>query len=342
MSWRALVLLAMTLAPCACSSPAEPEATPPSGPAIAVPKGFPAFVVPENNEPTRERIALGRRLFYDERLSRTEEVACASCHLQEHAFADPERFSRGVAGQVGARNSPALVNLAWSSSFFWHGGVPTLELQAVVPITSPLEMDMKLAEVAERLEQDSAVLEQFQDAYEEGPNESTITRAIASFMRSLVSADSPYDRFLNGDVSALSPAARRGEAIFNGESGECFHCHTGYNLTTNRFKNNGSDANDPDQGRQEITLKEADFGKFKIPSLRNVAVTAPYMHDGSLATLTDVIDAYAAGGRGHPHTDPTIAVLDLTASDKADLLAFLESLTDESFLSEPAFADPGR
>lgn len=319
---------------------AEPREPP--GPAIVVPSGFPAFVVPDDNEPTAARVELGRRLFYDERLSRTEEVSCASCHLQEHAFADPERVSRGVDGRLGTRNAPALINAAWGTSFFWHGGAPSLELQAVGPIKNPLEMDSTLAEVAERLSRDETMRQAFERAYEAPPNESTLTRALASFVRSLVSADSAYDRFLAGDSSALSKSARRGEAIFNGERGECFHCHTGYNLTTNAFKNNGTAADDPDEGRRELTLRDSDFGKFKVPTLRNVAVTAPYMHDGSLATLPEVIEAYAAGGRGHPNTDPTVQPLDLTDADKADLLAFLESLTDEAFLTNPAFTDPER
>lgn len=325
-----------------CGSPDAQPTPEPTSPAIATPAGFPAFAAPPDNEPTAARIELGRRLFYDERLSRTEEVACTNCHLQEHAFADPARFSVGVDGQLGTRNAPGLINAAWGTSFFWHGGVPTLELQAVAPIKNPVEMDMTLAKVAARLAEDADIVTDFEQAYGDGPSETTITAAIASFVRSLVSADSPYDHFLAGDEAALSPAAARGEVIFNGEQGECFHCHSGYNLTSNAFKNNGTLPDDPDEGRREVTLKDSDFGKFKVPTLRNVAVTAPYMHDGSLATLSEVIEAYAQGGRGHPKTDPTIHPLDLTEEDKADLLAFLEALTDEAFLSNPHFADPER
>jgi cytochrome c peroxidase len=340
MMQRAVLLLAAgTLACGAADGPTPPHT---NEPAIAVPEGFPAFTAPEDNLPTPQRIALGRRLFYDERLSRTEEISCSSCHVQEHAFADPNRVSTGVDGKLGTRNAPALVNLAWGTSFFWHGGATSLEVQAVGPIKNPLEMDMLLGEVAARLGSDATTLSEFQAAYGEGPSESTITRAIASFVRSLVSGSSAYDRYLAGEKSALSDAAVRGEALFNGERGECFHCHTSFNFTNNGFRNNGIAADDPDAGRREITLKDSDLGKFKVPTLRNVAVSAPYMHDGVLTTLDEVIDAYVAGGRGHTNTDPLIQPLELSAEDKADLRAFLESLTDEHFLTNPAYRDPER
>lgn len=312
----------------------------PQEPAITVPQGFPAFTSPADNEPTRDRIELGRRLFYDERLSRTQEVSCSSCHVQRHAFADPRRVSSGVEGRVGSRNALALVNLAWGKSFFWHGGVASLEVQAVAPIKDPAEMDTTLGEVVTRLQADAELVRHFERAYDEGPSETSITRALASFVRSLVSGSSPYDRWIAGEQDALDDAAKRGERLFNGERGECFHCHTGYNFTNNAFRNNGGAPGDPDVGRSEITLKDSDAGKFKVPTLRNVAVSAPYMHDGALATLAEVIDAYAAGGRGHPNTDPTIRALNLNARDKLDLVAFLEALTDQDFLENPAFADP--
>jgi cytochrome c peroxidase len=321
-------------------SDGETPATGPAEPPIAIPASFPPITAPEDNQPTRERVALGRRLFYDERLSRTEDVSCGTCHLQQNAFADPNRVSIGVEGRTGTRNAPALVNLAWAKSFFWHGGVSSLEVQAVGPIRNPLEMDMTLGKVAERLATDDQLTGEFQRAYDEGPSESSITRALASFGRSLVSGNSPYDRYLAGDPSGMSEAALRGEVLFSGERGECFHCHVGYNLTNNAFRNNGIAADDPDEGRREITLKDSDLGKFKVPTLRNVAVSGPFMHDGSLETLDDVIAAYVQGGRGHPNTDPTIVKLDLSAKDQLDLRAFLESLTDQEFLDNPAFADP--
>jgi cytochrome c peroxidase len=332
---RGSLLVALLLLGCSGAEPASSEQ-----PVIAVPAGFPPIAAPEDNEPTRERVELGRRLFYDERLSRSEQISCASCHLQQNAFADPNRVSTGEEGQVGTRNAPALVNLAYGREFFWHGGASSLEVQAVGPIKNPVEMAMTLREVAERLTSDATLLAAFDTAYGQTPNESTITRALASFVRSLVSGSSPYDRYLAGDADAIGDSAKRGEALFNGEGAECFHCHTGFNFTTNTYKNDGTLPDDPDAGRGEVTARASDSGKFKIPTLRNVAVSAPYMHDGSLETLDDVIVAYAQGGRGHPNTDPTIHPLELGADEQRDLRAFLESLTDQAFLENPAFADP--
>src|SRR6187402_1073224 len=172
MKRRWALSLPLVLLGCGDGSSQAPAA--PEGPAIPVPAGFPAFVAPADNEPTAPRIALGRRLFYDERLSRTEEIACASCHLQAHAFADPNRFSRGVEGQTGIRNAPHLVNLAWGKTFLWHGGATSLEVQAIGPIKNPIEMDMTLAQVAERLSSDPELVQEFERAYDDGPNESTI------------------------------------------------------------------------------------------------------------------------------------------------------------------------
>lgn len=308
--------------------------------AIAIPDGFPPIAAPEDNVPTADRIALGRRLFYDERLSSDESVSCASCHLQARAFADPNPLSLGVADRVGTRNAPGLINEAWSKSFFWDGREATLEVQATKPIENPLEMATNLDDVTARLNLDLALVRQFERAYATAPSADTIPKALASFVRSLVSSESRYDAFLRGDETALSDAERRGERLFSGERGECFHCHVGYNLTSQGYRNDGIAHDDPDTGRHEVTGKPTDRGKFKTPTLRNVAVTAPYMHDGSLPTLEAVVEQYDAGGRGHDNTDPLIKPLGLGDQDKADLVAFLKALTDEAFLTNAAFSDP--
>lgn len=303
-----------------------------------IPPNFPEMPVPENNPLTRASVELGKRLFFDEQLSRTGEVSCASCHQQQHAFADPRPLSVGIIGREGVRNSPPLFNLAWNTSFFWDGGAPTLEHQVIGPLTNPVEMDMTMTEAVRRLSEDAQYVPMFEAAFGAGPNPEAITKSIASFMRTLVSGDSAYDRFVSGDASALEDSERRGMELFFSEKAECFHCHLGFNLTNNGFHNNGTRPDDPDLGREAVTERESDRGRFKVPSLRNVAVTAPYMHDGSLRTLREVVDHYDRGGQGHANTDPTIHPLHLTEAEKSDLVSFLNSLTDDSFLTDPRHA----
>jgi len=310
-----------------------------AGEVVTTPPGFPRMPVPEQNPLTWEGVHLGKRLFFDKQLSRTGEVACATCHLQQNAFADPQRVSTGVEGRTGARNAPALFNLAWNTSFFWDGSAPTLEHQVIGPIVNPLEMDMKMEAVVTRIAADSTYRRDFRGAFQREPDPEGVTKAIASFMRTLVSGDSRADRFDRGETGALNDSEQRGRELFFSERAECFHCHVGFNLTNNGFHNNGTSPEDTDLGRETITERAADRGKFKVPSLRNVGVTAPYMHDGSLATLSDVVDHYARGGRGSSNTDPTIHALDLTESEKADLVAFLNALTDEQFLKDPRHAE---
>lgn len=340
---RALSLCLVTFAVCtaACREDSAPPSTPlPLTDALA-PAGFPAGPVtdtaPVDNALTEPRAQLGKRLFFDVRLSRTKEISCASCHQQEHAFSDPNPVSTGVEGRVGKRNAPALVNSAWGISFFWDGRSPTLEDQVGHPIEDPNEMDMPLSAVVADLRLAAEYERDFLAAYDSEPSEVTLRRALASFVRTLVSADTPYDRFVRGDPGALTPAAQRGATLFFHEPAACFHCHPQGMLSNEGFFNNGSFEEGGDVGREGVTERQGDRGKFKVPGLRNVAVTAPYMHDGSIATLADVLDQYARGGRGHATTDPQIKPFELTDSDKQDLLAFLESLTDESFLSDARF-----
>lgn len=309
---------------------------------VTVPARFPPMPIPDGGELTVERVALGRALFHDPRLSRTEEVSCASCHLQEHAFSDPARVSVGVEGRLGGRNAPPLFNLAWNTSFFWDGNAPTLEHQVAGPIKNPLEMDMRLDEVVQRLEADPVTVQQFRAAWRREPDPEGVTHALAAFLRTMVSGDSRFDRFEQGDRSALDAAEQRGRELFFSERAECFHCHVGFNFTNNGFHNNGIRADDPDLGRELVTERASDRGRFKVPSLRNVGVTAPYMHDGSLPTLEAVVEHYSHGGEGHPNTDPTIHPLNLSVQEQADLVAFLKSLTDPVFLEDPKFSAPKR
>lgn len=333
MKAAALIVVAMVFG-CGGNTPTDAPVT-----TASAPRGFPAGPVaataPDDNPLTEARVALGKRLFYDTRLSRTNDIACASCHKQDHAFADSGAVSKGVDGRKGTRNAPALVNLAWSTHLFWDGRVATLEEQAGKPIENPDEMDLPLSQAVARLAADASYVDAFTAAYGAGPDDRSLRYALASFVRILVSGASPYDRFIAGDAAALSPAARRGEAIFSGSRGNCFHCHPQETLTNDGFFNNGTFVDGGDVGRQALTSHAADRGKFKVPGLRNVAASAPYMHDGSLATLEEVIDQYDRGGRGDASTDPQIHPLHLTADEKADLATFLRALSDETFLTDP-------
>lgn len=304
------------------------------------PGGTPVTLAPADNALTEPRARLGQRLFFDKRLSRTGDVACASCHLAPNAFSDPNPVSTGTDGRQGTRNAPALVNLAWNTSFFWDGRAATLEEQAGKPIENPAEMDLPLDEAVARLTADSSYASAFDVTYGGPVTELSLRQAIASFVRVLVSAGSPYDRHLQGDDSAFGDAERRGEAIFMSNKGGCFHCHPPGTLTNQGFFNDGSYNSGEDAGRQLVTNRTGDLGKFKVPGLRNVAASAPYMHDGSLASLEDVIDQYARGGNGNPATDPTIVPLLLSDGDRQDLLAFLNALTDSTFLADPKWTPP--
>lgn len=325
----------------ACTEATAPDA----GFVPMAPPHFPALPVPADNPLTAAKVALGRKLFYDKRLSRTAEIACGSCHHQENAFSDPRPISVGVDGRTGTRNAPALVNLAYGHSFFWDGGSPSLERQAMAPIMAENEMDLPLAQAVVRLQTDAAYVRMFQDAFADTPSEAHLVRALASFVRALVSGDSPYDRFLQGDAAALDAAQTRGRALFFGEGAGCFHCHDGFNLTNEHFADDGSSVAGGDIGRQRVTQSPNDAGRFKVPTLRNVEVSAPYMHDGSLPTLEAVVEQYARGGRADGHdsnVDPNIHPLALSVGDEADLVAFLRALTDRAFLEDPRLAEPPR
>jgi len=292
------------------------------------------MTAPADSALTEKRAQLGKRLFFDSRLSSDGKVACGSCHKQEYGFSDSRAVSLGVGGQPGTRNAPDLANLAWSSHFFWDGRAASLEDQAGQPIENPIEMNLTLAEAVSRLNAEPSYLQAFDEAYGGPPDEASLRKAIASFVRTLVSGDSPYDRYLAGNAAALDEAQLRGEALFFSEKAGCFNCHPDGALTNDGFFNDGSYVDGGDIGRQKVTGLPGDLGKFKVPGLRNVAVSAPYMHDGSLATLADVIDQYDRGGRGDPSTDPQIRPLALSDQEKSDLLAFLQALTDSQFLSD--------
>jgi cytochrome c peroxidase len=325
------------------SDPGEGEVVAGVAPEIRVlPPRFPRFADPVDNPLTADKAFLGRHLFYDKRLSLDSTISCASCHRQDVAFSDAGvTLSPGVGGALGKRNTPGLTNVAYNRSFFAEGGVPTLELQAIAPIINPKEMNLHTDTLVGRLAQDTVYARLFVLAW--GSREVTISRithALAAFQRTLISGHSAYDRFLGGDVKALNASAKRGVDLFFGEKGDCFHCHNAYNLTDNLFHNTGLDVGTPDEGRFGVTDNPADKGKFKTPTLRNVGLTAPYMHDGRFKTLEEVLNHYNTGGKSHSNASGLMRPLGLSATDRADIISFLHSLTDSAFISDDRLADP--
>ena len=275
---------------------------------LAIPLGLDLFMpVPDDNPLTAERIELGRQLFFDTRLSRDGSLSCASCHEPARGFADARPIAVGVDGRQGRRNAPALINRGYGRAFFWDGRARSLEEQVVKPIEDPNELGSSLADASRRV----------------GIAPDDIGRALSSFVRSILSGNSPFDRFVSGDRSALTADERAGLQVFRGK-GNCVACHVGPTLSDERLHNTGvawSGAVFTDAG--------AGRGEFKTPTLREVARTAPYMHDGSLATLDDVIEFYDQGGRPNPSLDPEVRPLRLTADEKRQVAVFLKALGGE-------------
>lgn len=345
----------------------------------AIPARFPLPVEPTGNTMSEAKFQLGRHLFYDERLSGNGTQACASCHEQSKGFSDGLTTSVGSTGQVLARNAQGLMNVAYHATQTWaNPSLSTLEQQALVPLfgEDPIEHginDLNRDEVLQRIRDEAAYEPLFTAAFPEQGDPIVFTNirdAITSFVRGLVSFDTPFDRFELGDPDALSEAAHRGRQLFFSEALECFHCHGGYNLSdstldrtmtfverpfhnTGLFNIGGTGAYpDDNQGIFHITEDPADMGKFRSPSLRNVEVTAPYMHDGSMTSLDEVIDFYAAGGRNitsgpnagdgrfNPFKSGFVNGFTISDAEKQDLITFLHSLTDHTFLNNSRFSNP--
>jgi len=344
-------------------------------PGAAVPKGIDpvvwnAIYVPADNTLTPDRVALGRKLYFDTRLSHDGTVACATCHDVSRGFTDRRNVSEGIGDHLGRRSAPTTLNAALFQSMFWDGRAPTLEEQAKLPILNPIEMGHPdAASAMAAISSDPTYKSLFQKAYGRAPNYDDVGRAIASFERTLIFLDSPFDHFATGDTRAISPAAQRGLALFNGKA-RCVSCHM-INAsnplgTDNLFHNIGVSARKQnfealatralslitanggvqqldklaletdmsELGRFMITRNRSDIGAFKTEQLRNVGITAPYMHDGTLQTLWDVVDHYNKGGETNPYLDGGIEPLDLSEDQIDDLVAFLFTLTDTRFSAE--------
>jgi len=295
--------------------------------------------IPADNPMTDDKIALGKLLYFDPRLSKDNTVSCASCHMPFHGFADPHRTSAGVGEKLGGRNSPTVINRLFSSDQFWDGRADSLEAQAHGPLTNPVEMAMPSHdEVVGKVKAIKGYGPLFQKAFgDETIDMPRVAKAIAAYERTVVAGNSPFDRYQAGDKDAMSASAVRGMNLFNGRA-NCSTCHVGFNFSDENYRNIGvgMDKPKPDLGRYDVTKKDADKGAFKTPTLRNIAQTAPYMHDGSEDTLAATIEFYVKGGVKNPNLSSDIKPLRLTPQEKADLVAFMEALTgDVNNISPP-------
>jgi cytochrome c peroxidase len=271
--------------------------------------------VPETNVLTREKALLGRKLFFDRRLSRDGTLSCSSCHDPQRAFSDGRPVARGIHDAEGTRNSPALINRGYGRAFFWDGRASSLERQALEPILNPIELGLTEAELERRT----------------GMKAGNVTAALASYVRTIRSGDSRYDRYAAGKSGALSDLEKTGLSLFRGK-GQCSACHIGPTFTDEQFHNTGvawREDRFTDEGRYRVSATSRDHGAFKTPTLREIARTAPYMHDGSLTTLEDVVDFYSEGGRQNPALDSEIRPRNFTSAEKQALVAFLRSLNGQ-------------
>jgi len=326
---------------------------------LKIPSHFPQMPIPANNPMTVEGVALGRKLFYEKALSKDFTISCASCHMPSSAFSDPAQLSVGVGGAVGNRNSMALINLGWQKFFFWDGRAKTLEEQILEPVPNPVEMHLQWKDAQYRLNDDVEYKRMFLKAF--GTSEidsSLVAKAIAQFLRTMISSKSKFDvmykyennlPFGPGEQAifqSVTPSEWAGYDLFKSLNGaDCFHCHNGPLMQVQRISNNGMDATFADLGHGAVTGNPADNGKFKVPTLRNIALSAPYMHDGRFQTLDEVIEHYSTGIVQSPSIDPLIEFafqggVQLSASEKNLLKQFLLTLTDYEFVNNPDFKEP--
>lgn len=323
---------------------------------LKIPSHFPQMQIPADNPMTEEGVLLGRKLFYEKMLSGDNTMACAACHSPQNAFSDANQFSTGIDGIQGNRQSMAMVNLGWQTSFFWDGRAKTLEEQILQPVTNPIEMHESWKNAVNKLKSNINYSNDFYRAFGTTNFDSThVAKAIAQFLRTMISGTSKYDVMYKVENSlslsayeqqinsTVTPEEWAGYDLFKSLNGaDCFHCHNGPLMQVQKFSNNGLDAVPSDLGRGAITNNANDNGKFKVPTLRNIALTAPYMHDGRFATLDEVIDYYSSGVHQSPTIDPLIEYafqggVQLDTEQKQLLKAFLLTLTDQQFVTNPDF-----
>jgi cytochrome c peroxidase len=305
---------------------------------IRVPAGFAPIAFPEGNEPTQLRVLLGRKLFYDKRLSAENNMSCGTCHVASAAFTDGKKVNTGMHNLALKRNSPTLANMAWSPYFMMEGGVPTLELQALAPLHNSHEMGMDMMQAIAVLNEDDALRALAKAAYgRDSIDPFVVTRSLATFQRTFVSGDSRYDRYQLGLKDQMNEEEIAGMNLFFAEKTKCSSCHAGELITDFGIYNIGLYEVYDDVGLERKTHKTTDNGKFKTPTMRNIDLTAPYMHDGSMNSLEEVIEFYNTGGKPHANKDLRIQPLNLSPEEKEQLTAFLKTLTDYNFVQNAMY-----
>jgi cytochrome c peroxidase len=305
---------------------------------LNIPDYFPSINFPSDNTFSKERWTLGKALFYDKALSKNETVSCGSCHKPNLAFSDDLPVSLGDLNTPGRSNAPTLANIGYHPYFTRAGGVPTLEMQVNVPIQEHDEFNFNIVDIVERFKDHSAYQDAAMKAYNRKLDPFVITRAIATFERSIISGNSAYDKYTyQNNTQALSSAEKQGMDLFFSARTQCSECHSGLNFTSYAFENNGLHERYADSGRMRLTKAESDRDLFKVPTLRNVELTSPYMHDGSISTLKDVVEHYNTGGVKHKNKSALIQPLNLTEEEKSNLIAFLKSLTDYEFVNQTKY-----
>jgi len=308
---------------------------------LKVPAGFAFPEIPDDNPLNAAKIALGKKLFYEKALSVDSTISCGSCHKQAFAFSDNIAISTGVANRPGFRNTSSLANIAWAPEMLMDGGNPTIETQVYVPIETHFEMDFNMVLLVDRLSANQDYVTEFKAVFGKGPDPFGITRALAAFERTIISGNSNYDKYYHqGNNSALNASEINGMNLFFSPGLNCSGCHSGYLFTNYTYQNNGyfSDYSS-DSGRARITLLHEDAGKFKVPSLRNIGLTAPYMHNGEVATLNQIIEQYKNGGTSYENQSELIQPFTLTITEQQDLINFLLSLTDDELLNNSELAE---
>jgi len=294
---------------------------------------------------SEEAIKLGRRLFYDPILSGDSTMSCATCHVQEDGFSDKRRFSIGIDGSIGDRQSMPIINVAWMEKLFWDGRAIKVKGQALEPVENPIEMKAHWPIVVEKLKIHDIYIKMFDDAFpEQEITKDLAAEAIAQFEKTIISSNSKFDKYLKGQYT-LTEQEQRGYDLFFSEQADCFHCHSGALVTDLQFHNNGLDAIHIDKGLENVTKNINDRGKFKTPTLRNISYTAPYMHDGRFNTIDEVLDHYSTGVQNSATIDPLMEFaaqggVSLNAQEKEDIKAYLLLLNDEEFLNNPKFSSP--